>query len=114
MQLEQIIYGLFNGRGYRIIKSPGVDKLLSDDSQQRLIKIIENSSSYKTTIPMQFPTENVLTLSRCMQVADEYGRKGVWSHTVLVRASDFVWELKPYLKDVPSEKPPKTLEAINK
>ena len=105
------MYGLFNGRGYRLVKSSGVDKRLSDDSLQRLIKIIERQKA-EAVLPMHWPTENVLTLSHVVPTTDEYGRAGVWCHTVIAPIADFVWQLQPYLAG-PQEKPPKTLEPID-
>ena len=111
MQLDQFVYGLFNGRGYRIVKSKGVDKRLSDDSLQTLIKRIEAQPG-AALLPMHWPTENTLTLTRVVPVTDEYGRQGVWSHTIVASVNDFVWHLQPFLQRAPTDTPPKMLEAI--
>ena len=104
------MYGLFNGRGIRIVKSAGVDRRLSDDSQQRLIHLIEHQTT-EALLPMQWPTDNVLTLTRVVPTHDEYGRQGVWSHTIIASVPDFVWTLQPHLA-TPAAKPPKTLDVI--
>lgn len=78
---EQFIYGLFNGTGYRLIKSRGVDKLLSNRQLQYLCHIGDGVSEEAV---VQIRLGDILSISVVRPVKDTYGRSGVWNHTILM------------------------------
>lgn len=42
-----------------------------------------------------FPAEQVLTVSFVHPVTDEYHRKGVWNHTIVIKFTDYLQLSQP-------------------
>jgi len=108
---EHFIHGLFNGIGYRTIKSPGVDALLSDKTFNALCTLTKSTQ-------LLFPVEQCIAVSYVKKTHDEYGREGLYNHTILIKLSDYcAWTqpkklLDPYfIKN--GDKSPERLEPLH-
>ncbi len=113
---QQFLYGLFNGLGIKLYKSPLVDTLLNRQAVERLCHIGDKLES-DAIIPQWWPVQQVISISKIHPVVDELGRKGVWNHTILIRIEDFFYLANPvtflaqhFLN--PTDKPPSKLEAV--
>jgi hypothetical protein len=92
---EQFIYALFDKGGYKLYKSPLVDKLLNTKSVYQLCHIGDKLQG-NAVIQMWWPTEHVITVSNIVPMQlDQYNRKGVWNHTVLMKVEDYFQLAKP-------------------
>lgn len=111
MKAEQFIYALFKGYGIKLIKSPGLNNLLNSDIINFLCQLFE-PREYNYFWP-----NGVITTTYIQQVKDEYGRSGVYNHTIAVKVSDYLAYLPPneilhsYFTQV--FEPPRTLSSIN-
>ena len=122
IQCEHFIYALFNNRGYRLIKSAGVDGLVDDDNLYFLCHIGDNTPE-PVTIQLRLPNEDLLAVSHVAPTEDEYGRRGVWNHTILIKLNDYLQltqpstMLQPYFinqtKEPPYELNPLTIKKEN-
>ena len=75
---EQFYRWHFNGLGYRLIKSPGVDDLISKKSLRYLTRL-NGDKTVQTLCP-----ENVVAITKVKKGEDEYGRETVLNHTILI------------------------------
>ena len=92
---EHFIYGLFNKSGYKLYKSPLVDKLLNEKSIYQLCHIGDKLEG-NAVIQLWWPTEHVISVSNIVPMQkDQYNRKGVWNHTILLRIEDYFQLAKP-------------------
>lgn len=110
IECEQFIHGTFKGTGYRLIKSPDVDKWISEKSLQYLLRL-DGMEPAQTLLP-----NGVIAITYFDTVMDEMRRAGHWNHTILLWAWDY-FKLHPpdlfmphFMK--PTEDPPKTLKPI--
>lgn len=85
---EHFIYALFNVGAYRLIKSPDAEKLLSEENFSRLCHLTDKIQKPEEQAQW-FPDENVLAISFLRPTTDEYGRKGGWNHTILIKVVDY-------------------------
>ena len=92
--LEHFIYGYFPGVGYKLIKSPGVDKLLTN-SMLNLLCHLGNGTKKEIRIQVWLRNENLVSISLIKPVTDEYGRSCVWNHTILVPIQAFLDRTHP-------------------
>ena len=90
MICEHFIHGHFNGVGYKLIKTDGVDKLIST----KTLNILKGYDSDKKVF-WPYP-ENVFSFTFTHNGSDEYGRRTVWNHTMLVSVEE-------YLKGMPDD-----------
>jgi len=110
LQVEHFIYALIND-GYKLAKSPGAEKLLSEDNFQ-VVCHIGDKMAEPTQVQMWFPTENVYALSLIEPTNDKFGRRGTWNHTILIKLGDFLPSLMSQFLIHKTEKLPKKLEPI--
>jgi len=93
--VEHFIYALFNKSGYKWFKSPFVDKLLNAKSLYQLCHIGDKLEG-NAVIQLWWPTEHVISVSNIVpMMRDQYNRKGVWNHTVLLKIEDYFQLAKP-------------------
>lgn len=83
MRFEHFLYGAFNGVGIRLVKSPGVDQILSRKSLTYLLRL-DGESPIQTLTP-----ENYVAVTYLRNDKDEYDRRTTWNHTILVPMRDF-------------------------
>lgn len=87
MKLEHFIYGMFKHYGIKLIKSPGLNDLLNGDIIDYLCQLTEDKDHL-------WPN-GVITVTRVRKAQDEYGRNGVWNHTIAVRLMDYLAYMEP-------------------
>jgi len=80
---EHFIYGQFNGLGYRTIKSANLHQIISSRSLRHL-KNLNGRSPIQTLLP-----EQVVAVTFLRNDTDEYGRKTMWNHTILISIQDY-------------------------
>ena len=109
IECEQFIYGMFNGVGYRLIKSEGVDKWIDEKDLQYLLRL---DCSTQTLLP-----NGIIAITQMSRTIDEYQRGSPWNHTILLWAWDY-FDLhppdlfKPHFIG-PLKTPPKHLHALH-
>ena len=91
---EQFIYALYNKHGYQLTKSVGLNKLLSNQRIQYLCHIGDGAEE-ECIVQLWFPSEQLLTVSNVHPVVDEYHRKGIWNHTIVVKFTDYLALTQP-------------------
>jgi len=110
MKAEHFIYGLFKHYGIKLIKSPGITKLLTSEIIEYLCQLKE-SKEY-------FWPNGTITISRVHSVDDEFGRDGVWNHTIAINILDYLAytqptnHVRPYFINK-LEKPVSSLQPID-
>lgn len=92
MTVEHIFYGMVDGK---IVyhKSKGVTKILTDKSLQFLRNLRKNGDGQY----LWFPTEQVIALSRVIEVKDEHGRHWVQNKTLLIPIHDYIQQTYPFV-----------------
>lgn len=112
MKAEQFIYGLFEGYGIKLIKSPGLNNLLNGEIIEYLCQLREKKEPISNLWP-----NGVITVTKVHSTQDEYGRDGVWNHTIALRLMDYLAYMQPskvltphFIKKL--QKPPSKLEPI--
>ena len=104
IKLEQFIYGSFNKVGYRQVTSPNTHKIIGEDSFKYL-RELKGEGVIQTLLP-----ENVVAVSFLRSDSDDFGRKTVWNHTILIPIEDY-FTLNPstmftsHFKEVAKTKP---------
>jgi len=117
-RFEQFIIGHFPGYGSTLLKSEKVDELLSPRSWTRLrtqggdmeLELKKTQSDHLMTRTILWE-DSVVAYSYLKPTRDEYGRPGVFNHTILVRFETLIDLLDPVTKIRPLfavnlEKPP--------
>jgi len=114
MKLEHFIYGMFKGYGIKLIKSPGLNMMLNGEIIDYLCQLTtkKDADGYSNLWP-----NGVITITHIHSTHDEYGRNGVWNHTIAMRLMDYLAYMQPakMLSShfiVKLEKPPKQLKPI--
>jgi len=109
MKAEQFIYALFEGYGIKLIKSPGLNDLLTGEIIDYLCQLTSDKSNL-------WPN-GVITVSKVHATHDEFGRDGVWNHTIALRLMDYLAYMQPnkmlasyFIKNL--DKPPRSLESL--
>ena len=90
MKAEQFIYGLFKGYGIKLIKSPGLNGLLNGEIIEYLCQLTERKEPVSNLWP-----NGVITVTKVHSTQDEYGRDGVWNHTIAMRLMDYLAYMQP-------------------
>lgn len=84
MKLEHFTYG-FNGKDYRYVATKGVEKLLGLKARVHL-KTLSGPGVAKTWIP----EDKVVARSYLGYKLDDYQRRCVWNHTILIGILDYI------------------------
>jgi hypothetical protein len=96
IKCEHFIYGLHQRRGIQLYKSKGLTKLVNDDNLQFLCHVGDNAVE-ETYFQIWLPGDNpVLAVSKVHPAKDEYGRNGVWNHTIVIDINDYVKLTQPH------------------
>ena len=111
LQAEHFIYGMFKGHGIKLIKSSGLKQLLDGEIINILCQLHEKRE-YTNLWP-----NGVLTVTKISGTQDEYGRNGVWNHTIALRLMDYLAVRQPSNLLQPHfitglDKPPRKLESL--
>ncbi len=109
MKAEQFIYGLYTNHGIKLTKSQGTNQLLTGDIIQYL------TSQTQPGITQNLWPNGTVTVTKITDVKDEYGRRGVWNHTVAFKLTDYLAEAQPWrlvgFTD-PLKEPPLKLDVL--
>lgn len=116
IECEHFVYGPFPNVGYKLIKSSGVDKLLTAERINYLCRLTPNNK--QRVVMAWLKEEDLVSISYIQKTQDDYGRTGVWNHTVLVKVRDFLSMVPPdnfakhfiQVTPVPPENPLKPLK----
>lgn len=92
MHLEHFTYGIEDGSGYRLHKTEGVTKLLPDDKIKWLMHVGDDVRSERVMLKV-WDKEQVAAYIYAKPVWDGFGRRGFWSHTILIKLTDLIEEL---------------------
>ena len=90
MKAEHFIYGLFKGHGIKLIKSPGLNNLLNGEIIDYLCQLSEKKEPISNLWP-----NGVITVTKVHSTQDQYGRDGVWNHTIAMRLMDYLACMQP-------------------
>jgi hypothetical protein len=80
VKVERFLYGMFNGKIY-LLKTEGVNNLLSDKNFQFLRNLREEDSDKY----LWLPTEQIVALPHIVKVEDDNGRSWVQNQTLLIK-----------------------------
>jgi len=114
-QCEHFVYALFNNLGYKTLKTGRLDVILTTNNLYNLQRLPERSQTYVHWLE----TEQLVAFSKVRGARDEYDRKGVWNHTLLIHINDYLayTQTRPaetldayFLRELPS--PSTRLEPI--
>jgi len=86
---EHFIYGIFDNSGYKLLRSPNLSKVLSDENLHTL-RSLGNEATQETFFQVWFPKEQLLALSYVKPTDDEYGRKVAWNHTIILTHNNYL------------------------
>jgi hypothetical protein len=116
LKAEQFIYGLFPGYGIRLVKSAGLTELLNGEVMDYLCQLGMRQHG-KTEYSNLWPN-GVVTVTKVRPASDEYGRSGVWNHTIAFRIVDLLAYVQPTKLLEPHfverlEKPPQSLPSLD-
>jgi len=115
MRWHHFVYGLFNGYGYVLRKTDGIDSILTHEMLEKLCKLKHDE---QLLWPPQQPNKPFYV--SCTQVEpaeDEHKRDGVFISTILIPLKEYLAFtqplklMKPYFMRK-TEKPPKKLKPI--
>lgn len=104
---EHFLYGQINGVGYRLIKSKGVDDILTEDEIHQLCRLDGVDPVFTLTGQRKY-----VAITYFGYTIDEYERRNHWQHTILMFIGDFfkycpIAPFEPYFiheTDTPPEK----------
>ena len=118
IQCEHFVYGIFPKVGYKLVKTSKADKLLSEENFQGVMDLGKQIKK-EGIVELWFPTEKTLTATYLCPSSDEYGRNGMWNHTILISIGDYLKLKPPELSGIFNPHfirnlsvPPKRLEPI--
>lgn len=86
LKLEHFLYGKLDGKGYgyETRKSPDVDKILSENSFN---KLVQNDIGI---VKAWIPEDRLISRSYVGYTLDQYQRHSVWNHTILIFVTDYI------------------------
>lgn len=87
LELEHFLYGQLNGKGYgyTTIKSDGVDKILTTENFHHLCRL-DGPAIIKSWVP----NDKLVARSYLSYTLDEYMRRNIWNHTILIEILDYI------------------------
>lgn len=89
VRCEHFIFAYWKGIGYKLIKSSGVDELVSRQTLMYLCHI-GNNLEKEARVQVWLPSENLIAICFLKPGKDEYGRRTIWNHTILIDISDYL------------------------
>jgi hypothetical protein len=89
---ENFIIGYWDGR-YRLLKSAGIDKILSIESMHHLQQLGGHLEKPVTTATL-LCKDKLFAISFLKPDRDEMSRPTVWNHTVLISCTEVLGALK--------------------
>jgi len=93
MEWQHFVYGLFNGYGYVLVKTDGVDTLLNEKMMQELCALREDR---QFLWPPQYPnTEHIISCSHIEKVEDDFRREGLFNSTILIPLNEYLQYTQP-------------------
>lgn len=100
---------MFKHYGIKLIKSSGLNNLLTTEMVDYLCELHENKEHV-------WPN-GVVTVTSVHQTQDEYGRNGIWNHTIAMKLLDYLAYMQPSKLLQPYfieklDKPPTWLEPL--
>ena len=110
MKLEHFTYGLFNGHGYVLTKSSGLDAVTTKAMMDKLVALDRDTQLLWTTPP-------VISCTHIEPATDEFGRQGKWNHTIIISLEEYLLLTQPqtfirqHFLSKPS-KPPSELKPL--
>jgi len=84
---DHFIYGYFKNMGYRLLKSRGVDTLITS-SQLNYLSHLGDKAEELTYSQTYYPDNDVLAISKITPARDQYYRRAIWNHTLIFTLSD--------------------------
>lgn len=115
MKCEHFVYGLYNGYGYILTKTNGVDEILTSKMLKQLCTLQKDE---QLLWPPQHPSrEFYISCSQVEPIMDEYKRVGTFNSTILMSLNEYLAYtqplqiLKPYFTHK-TDKPPKNLKPL--
>jgi len=84
IRCEHFIYGQIDGVGYRLIKSKGVDDILTQDEIHQLCLLDSVEPVFTLTGQRKY-----VAVTYFGYTIDEYHRRNHWQHTILMFIGDF-------------------------
>jgi len=112
---EHFIYGLFNGYGYVLTETNGVNKILTKEMREKLCNLKHDE---QLLWPPQRPNQDFyISCSKITPTEDEHKRDGVFNSTILISLKDYLTYTNPAKIVQPyfvkkTDKPPKKLKLI--
>jgi hypothetical protein len=73
-------------RGVKFLRSPRVNQILSEESKDHLLKLGADLAG-ETIVQTTLCKDKLIAFSYLKPTRDEFGRQGVWNHTILVPCS---------------------------
>jgi len=111
IKVGQFIFASFNRIGYKLIKSHGLDKIISEGSIIHLCRQ-GGKRDQQTFIHAFLPNEKLLTISCITPALDSSGRQTSQNRTLIIKTTDIEEALKPILTENMPTNPPKELIEI--
>jgi hypothetical protein len=89
--MEQFLYALFHDERYRLLKSPGVHQLLTDQNYEVL-----RTRDTASRDPLWLDTERVVAYQDIHPVNYGNGLTGIWNHTLLIPIREYIRLTNPF------------------
>jgi hypothetical protein len=90
VKAEQLLVGYFKGYGLRILRSPHLNELLSEDSITLLMRLGAQKETFAATMLWK---DHQVAFSLLVPQVDEQGRPCVWNHSIII-------PIEPILKEM--------------
>lgn len=111
LKIAQFLFASFNRIGYKLIKSHGLDKIISEGSTIYLCRQAGKRDK-QTFVHAFLPAEKLLTISCITPDHDSSGRQTSHNRTIVISTLDLEQLLKPVLTEEIPLGPPKELPEI--
>lgn len=111
MKCEHFLYGQFNGVGYRLVKSTHLDDILTEESLHYLCAL-----DGPGVIQTWLPKDQAVAVSYLSYTLDEYARRNMWNHTIVIPILDYMNIHSPDLFEPffvrETDEPPQNLKPL--
>ena len=92
---EHFLLGVIGGR-YRLLKSEGLDKIVSRDSME-FLQQLGSKKIVVTATPLC--KDRLYAVSYLRPDKDEFGRPAMWNHTIIIQCDQMFESLKDKIND---------------